>query len=59
MVCLQIRMAPQTTFLPGLGLRLVIGLALGLGMGLVLSFPFFFQSLLSGTISSAQHYSYA
>ena len=39
------------------GLELVIGLALVLGMGLVLSFPVF-QSVLSGYISSAQHYSY-
>ena len=39
-----------------LGLRLVTGLALGLGIGLVLSFRVF-QSVLCGTISSAQHYS--
>ena len=42
----------------GLGLVLVM-LALVLGMGLVLSFPFFFRSVLYYTeLSSAQHYSY-
>ena len=41
-----------------IGLGLVIGLALGLGMGLVLGFRIC-QSVLSGTISSSQHYSYA
>ena len=41
-----------------IGLGLVIGLASGLGPGLVLSFQGF-QSVLSGTISSAQQYTYA
>jgi len=41
-----------------IGLGLVIELALGLGMGLVFSFRDF-QSVLFGTISSVQHYSYA